>query len=175
MIWRHGMGVALSVVALGLGVNSGQASEGENPGPREGFGVRTGVGIDPDQWVIGAQSVLGQSLGIFRFAPSFDLGFGNDVTTYVLNVDFLLNGGLPRSRSQIYGGAGGALVGWSRGGRGSNDLEVGLNLLGGVRLPTKRSTQYTVEARVGLSDAPDFRFLVGILFGSGTPPPPSGM
>lgn len=140
-------------------------------GPNHGFGVRTGLGLDPDQWVIGAQAVLGRSLGIFRMSPSFDAGFGDGVSTYALNLDLTLNGTLPGSRSQLYAGAGPAIVHWDISGADESDLEVGLNLLGGFRLATKGTTQYTLEARFGLSDAPDFRLLVGVLFGSGQPAP----
>lgn len=139
-------------------------------GPNLGFGVRTGLGLDPDQWVVGAQTVLGKTLGIFRMAPSFDVGFGSDLTTYALNLDLTLDGTLPGSRSQLYAGAGPAIVHWDASGAGG-DLELGLNLLGGFRLATKGTTQYNLEARFGLSDAPDFRLLVGVLFGSGEPAP----
>jgi hypothetical protein len=162
------------VFALPLGfISSADAQEetAAERGPNHGFGVRTGLGLDPDQWVVGAQAILGKSLGIFRLAPSFDVGFGSDLSTYALNLDLTLNGTLPGSRSQLYAGAGPAIVHWDPSDGGASDLEVGLNLLGGFRLATKGTTQYSLEARFGLSDAPDFRLLIGVLFGSGEPAP----
>lgn len=163
--------LALLVAALTcLLPASAAADNGETQGPRAGFGIRSGLGLDPDQWVVGAQALLGKHLGVLRFAPSFDAGFGDDVTTLALNLDLLADVDFPGSRSEFYAGAGPTMVHWAPSG-GEGDLEVGLSLVGGVRLPTSGTTQYNLETRFGLSDTPDFRILVGILFGSGQPSP----
>jgi len=161
--------IGLLVVALTSLAPAPATANDEDRGPRTGYGFRTGLGIDPDQWVVGAQTLLGSSLGVLRFAPSLDLGFGSSVTTYALNLDLLANGEFPGSRSEFYAGAGPTLVHWEFSGDTENDLELGLSLVGGLRLPTSGTTQYNVETRFGLSDAPDFRILAGILFGSGRP------
>jgi hypothetical protein len=152
-----------------LGVWPAHASAQErDTGPRNGYGIRAGFGLTPDQFVLGLQTLLGEKLRILRFAPSFDFGFGDNQTTYALNADFTLHVPLPSTRSQIYLGAGPALVVWNPD-QGGADTEVGLNLIGGTRLATRGRTLYNVEVRFAVGDAPDFRLLLGVLFGSGRP------
>ena len=140
----------------------------ERRGPRNGYGFRLGLGLQPDQFVVGAQALLGQRFKIFRLAPSFDVGWGNDVTTYVLNGDLELHLPLPISRSSLYLCAVAILVCLQFDGA-SNDTDVGVNLLGGLRLATNGRTNYLFEARFGIGDTPDFRLFAGILLGSGSP------
>jgi hypothetical protein len=135
-----------------------------------GFGPRVGFGLQPDQFVVGAQTLLGRSLYIFRFAPSFDLGWGDEVTTYAFNGDFEFQLGVPSTRARFYVGGGVGVTAWDFEASGS-DTEVGLNLLGGARLAGRGSMEYTVEARFGVGDIPDFRLLFGVLLGSGEPAP----
>lgn len=163
------LGSVLLCCAIGvLSVASSSADEAQR-GPRNGYGIRAGGGFTPDQFVVGAQFLLGEKLRVLRLAPSFDLGFGDNVTTYIANVDFLLHSSLPGSRSQIYLGLGPALVVWDHKDTGA-DTEVGLSFVGGTRLATSGRTNYNVEARFGVGDAPDFRILLGIMFGSGRVP-----
>lgn len=138
-------------------------------GPPNGYGLRLGYGGGPQQFVVGAQALLGKRLKYLRFAPSFDAGWGDDVATYVLNLDLGLHVPVPETRSHLYAGAGLGIASWHPRGGGS-DTEVGLNLLAGVRLGTKGRMNYTVETRFGVSDVPDFRLLFGVLLGSGRPP-----
>ena len=135
-----------------------------------GFGPRVGFGVEPDQFVVGAQTLLGRSLYIFRFAPSFDLGWGDDVTTYAFNGDFEFQLGVPSTRARFYVGGGVGVTTWDFESSGS-DTEVGLDLLGGARLAGRGSMEYTVEARFGVGDIPDFRLMVGVLLGSGESAP----
>lgn len=164
---RARISIVLCSLLLGLCPAPVSAQHTE-PAARNGYGIRAGFGLNPDQFVVGAQTLLGEALRILRFAPSFDFGVGDSQTTYALNGDFTLQLPLPRARSQLYLGAGPALVVWNPDGGGA-DTEVGLNVLGGVRLATHGRTVYTVEARFGVGDAPDFRLLLGVLFGSGRP------
>ena len=135
-----------------------------------GFGPRVGFGLQPDQFVVGAQTLLGRSLYIFRFAPSFDLGWGDNVTTYAFNGDFEFSLGIPSTRAHFYAGGGVGVTAWDFESSGS-DTEVGLDLLGGARMGGRGSMEYTVEARFGIGDVPDFRLLFGVLLGTGEPAP----
>jgi len=142
--------------------------------PGLGLGARMGFGIDPDQFVVGVQSLLGRSL-VFRFAPSFDLGLGDDATTYTFNGDFVFHLGVPKSRWRAYVGAGVGVAYWnfeeklglagSQSQPSADDTEIGVNVLGGVRRATEGWMNFNLEARFGLGDLPDFRLLVGVLFG----------
>lgn len=167
----------ITLLALGLALAAGSAVPGRataqevSPPPPKGYGARVGYGTGPDQFVIGAQALLGERLGFLRFAPSFDLGWGDDVTTYVFNGDLELHLGLPRTRSHFYLGAGVGV------GAFDSDVEtdsgVGLNLSLGTRLATRGRANYNIEGRFGVGELPDFRLLVGMLFGIGTPAPGS--
>ena len=148
-------------------ISPSQAQEKE--GPPNGYGARLGFGTGPDQFVAGAQALLGEKLRFFRLAPSIDLGWGDNVTTYMFNADLHFNMPLPNTRSNLYFGGGASLVAWDVSGTG-DDTEVGGTILAGARLGTNGRTNYNVEARFGLGDIPDFRLLLGILFGSGKPP-----
>lgn len=131
-----------------------------------GFGVRLGLGLDPDQFVVGAQTDLGPIFSIARLTPSADLGVGNDVTTFAFNGDIIFRFFLPGSDVSFYGGGGPTLVYWDADAI-DGDLEVGLSLVGGARLPMGGAHLYNLEARLGISDVPDFRLLLGILLGAG--------
>jgi hypothetical protein len=122
-----------------------------------GFGVKAGVGFNPDQFVIGAQYSLGRTLKVLRIVPNINLGLG-DFTTWDFNVDFLLRLILKDSRVGIYGGAAPTLI------TGEGDTEFGGTLIAGVLLPLLRNHSTSIEARFGLGDVPDFRLLGVLVF-----------
>ncbi|MBD3403275.1 hypothetical protein GF420_10305 [candidate division GN15 bacterium] len=134
-------------------------------GPTNSFGVRAGFGIDPDQFVFGGQAVLGQVLKVARFSPSVDVGFGDDLTTVVGNVDLRVHLSPPRAAAGLYVGGGPSLA-WIDPDIGDSDTEIGFSAAGGLMAAMGQSNMYTLEARVGLGDVPDFRLTVGILFGA---------
>jgi len=146
------------MVLLVVGVSGVQAVSGMN------FGVRAGLGLNPDQFVIGGQAILGRALKITRFAPSIDAGFGDDLTTVLFNGDFrvsLLT--LPRTGVSVYAAAGPTLAMYDSD-KGGSDNEIGLTLSGGLRLPMSTLNAYNIEGRFGFGDIPDFRLLFGIMF-----------
>jgi len=130
------------------------------------FGLRAGLGQDPDQFVVGAFAVLGKLGPRARVVPSVDMGFGDNRTVTTLNLDlrwYLIS--LPESGVKIYGSAGPTLALISANKGGSNS-EVGLSLTAGARIPMRGAKRYNVEARFGFGDIPDFRIMLGILFGN---------
>jgi hypothetical protein len=132
----------------------------------KGFGLRTGYGTNPDQFVIGAQAVLGRTLGFMRFAPSIDAGFGNDMTTYLVNADFrLLSLTPPGSPAGLYCGAGLSLAVLDSNNAGS-DIQIGVNVVTGLTFPLGSRSEYNLEVRFGLVDMPELRILFGIMLGS---------
>ena len=159
--------VVAAVLALGAG---GFAQD--RSGPSYAYGIRTGFGLDPDQFVIGAQAKFGRFGGIARVEPTFDVGFGDKMTTYLLNADLRLDIlPLPKSETVVYGGFGPTLAYFDFNGGGDfpddSDTEIGLNLTTGVELPMGRSNSYNFEARFGIGDIPEFRLLLGVYFGGG--------
>jgi len=130
-----------------------------------GFGVRGGYGSNPDQLVFGAQAVFGQFLKVTRFVPSFDFGTGDDITTYTFNGDFRLMMNIPNSSLALYGAAGPTLTYWKADKGDGSDTEVGATLTAGLKFPMGGTGQYNLEARFGIGDVPDFKIMLGIMFG----------
>lgn len=138
--------------------------------PSKGYGLNIGYGTNPDQFVIGAQAVLGKTLGFMRFAPSIDAGFGDDMSTYLFNADFhVLTFSPPGSPAGIYAGTGASLAVFDFSNDGS-DTEIGLNLITGLTFPMGQKNEYNLEVRFGIADMPDLRIQFGIMFGSRAKP-----
>jgi hypothetical protein len=144
-----------------------EATMGESGEGRSGmeFGVRAGYSINPDQFVIGAQAVSRSMSYGLRLAPSVDLGFGDNITTYLFNLDVhFLSARFPKSSSGFYLGVGPAIAVYDFSDF-DDDTEIGVNIVGGLRLPMGSRNSYNIEGRFGFGDMPDFRILLGVLFG----------
>lgn len=118
------------------------------------FGARAGLGIDPDQLVVGASMTFGKAAGIFRVSPVAQLGLG-DVTTFDINVDFLVRLKVEDSGFGFYGGAAPTLV-------FGDNTEFGGTLVAGVNVPLFKSRMSAIEGRFGLGDVPDVRILLTV-------------
>jgi len=118
-----------------------------------GFGIKAGLGMNPDQFVIGAQYSLGKAVGIFRVVPAVHVGFG-DITSFDFNVDFLARLITKDSGFGFYGGAAPTFIV----GDESYD-EFGITLIAGVQVPIIKNKATNIEARFGLGNLPDFRIL----------------
>jgi len=148
---------AIAVIIAGAGVHTTQAQKAE-------FGLRAGFGIDPDQFVVGGHAVFGRYLKVFRFAPSVDLGFGDNMTVFNANGDFRFSLTPPGSATKFYLGGGPTLSHYEFD-AGSGDTEVGISAIGGIGIPMSSVGTYGIEARVGFGDIPDFRALLTLTFG----------
>jgi hypothetical protein len=159
--------VAVIAAALLGPAPSARAGEANNH-----IGIRPlGFGINPDQYVFGFQAALGH-VKIVRFAPSVDIGFGDNQTLTSINLDVLLDVfSPPKVRAGFYVGTGLGLHIISVDNVDDTDTEFGLNLLAGVKLPFGERHYYNLESRfgVGISEVPDFRLLLGVMFGFGDP------
>lgn len=139
---------------------------------RTSMGARAGFGIDPDQFAFGVQAIFnplfndaGSIFSSVQFAPSADVGFGDDLTTFLINGDFrAILFTAPGSNLNFYGKVGPTL-GFIKPKDLDSDTEVGLSLAAGVTMPMSSANMYNLEARFGLGDIPDFRLLFGINFG----------
>lgn len=122
-----------------------------------GFGVKGGIGFDPEQFVIGGQMSLGKALGFVRIVPNAHLGFG-DATTFDLNVDFLARLIVEEKGFGIYGGV---APGWITYDGGS---DFGLTGVVGTQLPIIQGKATNLEVRWSFTQMPDLRILLGLVF-----------
>lgn len=135
-------------------------------GMKRGLGIKAGYSIDPDQFTIGGQSILA-SYGKIDLAPSLDFGTGDGGKVVTLNADGTLNlVTLPRSNITFYVGAGPTLA-LIYPDEGDSDTEIGLSLLGGFKVEAGNNNFYNLVARIGIGDIPEFKILVGYMFGLG--------
>jgi len=151
-----------AVLALAIMLGMGSSAFAQEAASGLGFGVRAGMGLDPDQFVVGAQFSLGKSLKIFRIVPSVDAGFGNSRTTIDLNADFLARLIVENTSFGFYGGGGPTLAFIDRSG-GSSSWEFGISLVAGLQVPIIPKKATNIEARFGILDIPDFRLLLAII------------
>ncbi|HET9952822.1 MAG TPA: hypothetical protein VFS09_13620 [Candidatus Eisenbacteria bacterium] len=118
-----------------------------------GVGLRTGLSLEPDDFLIGVHfksSAVDKNL---FFVPSVEAGFG-DVTMIAGNADlqYIFN---TDSKLAPYAG-GGLTLNWFDNDGGS-DTEFGGSILGGIMLTPKMF----LEVKAGLGDVPDWKFVVG--------------
>jgi hypothetical protein len=156
---RIGMLASTSALLVALGTTPALAQDTLKvaPAPSLGFGLKAGVGIDPGQFVVGAQYSLGKALGIFRIVPNVHAGFG-DFTTFDLNVDFLARLVAKDSGFGFYGGAAPTFAFGDE-----SYSEFGLTLVAGLQTPLLKTNATNIEARFGIGDLPNFRILLVLL------------
>jgi hypothetical protein len=170
----HAMGVGvkglraaalvLTLVILGGMVQPVAAQDqSDHSAVKPGWGLRAGMGLNPDQMVVGAQIGLNKLFKITRLVVSGDLGFFDNVTTLDFNGDLLIPFVIPDSKLGFYGGGGPTLALIDPSG-GSSSWELGLSLVAGMRLPTNTKQDFNIETRFGIGDIPDFRLLLAIFF-----------
>lgn len=158
-------GVLVLLVLSGSTPSGAQESKksDSNQGSTIGaFGVRGGFGLDPDQFVIGAQAALGKKLGVARVVPSVDVGLGSSITTISFNGDLHVRLNMEDTEFGLYLGAGPSVV-YADIEAGSSGWDVGLTLLAGAHIPL-RALPFNVETRFGVGDVPDFRGLIVLEF-----------
>lgn len=132
-----------------------------------GWGLRLGVGDDPDQILVGVHQDFGEFVENLRFQPSLDLGFGDDhtIVSAVLPVHYRFPG---HSSATPYVG-GGLLLAWidrdppGRGG-GASEFEIAPLLAGGVEWPIRETGDALLEIQIPGADAHDAKVFVGWIF-----------
>lgn len=131
----------------------------------KGFGPRLGYGVNPDQFLIGGQAIMGKMFKIARLAPSIDAGFGDHATVVTFNADLQLNLFQPPGSNVKFYGLLGPTLAYIDPEAGNSDTEVGITIGGGIKMPMGSSNMYNLEARIGTGDIPDFKLMLGIYFG----------
>lgn len=123
-----------------------------------GFGLRTGVSVDPDQFYVGAHIDAGPLVDRLWFRPNLEVGFGNDVTLLAVNAE-LAYWFRSQGAWRAYAGGGPALNVYDSDG-GDSHTEAGLNFMLGVA----HRGGFFVEAKVGVFDSPDLKLGFGVTF-----------
>jgi len=122
------------------------------------MGVRTGLSLDPTDFLIGIHFRTGPLSERLHFVPSLEAGFG-DVTMIAGNADLHY---VFKTSSELAPYAGGGLtLNWFDSDGGNSDVEFGGSFLGGILLGQTKLGEMFLEAKIGLGDVPDWKFLVG--------------
>lgn len=138
---------------------------------RHGIGPQAGIGIDPDQFIFGGHAIFGIHGSPIHLGPSLDFGIGDDLTIITLNFDITYDFVIRNSRIVPFAGAGPTLafISWDDnfGRDDDSETEVGLTILGGVKLPAGNRNFINLSARFGVGDIPDIKLMAGYIFGIG--------
>jgi len=133
-----------------------------------GYGPRVGFSVGPDQLVLGGHVTIGEVAQNVTFDPSFDLGFGDNVTTFGFNFDLHYHFEIRETNWRPYAGAGVGIYFYEhdRAGfvRDDSHTEVGGSLVLGSMIPTASSSNFFGEFKLGLGSVPDLKMLVGWSF-----------
>jgi len=133
-----------------------------------GWGPRVGATLDPDQIHVGVHGDLGHLARRVRFQPNLEVGFGDDLTTTALNFEASYRFVDDWDRWSPYAGGGVGLnwYSWDSGvpGHDDTDMDVGLNLLGGIEKGIGGGDRFFLELKLGLVDSPDLKVTAGWTF-----------
>lgn len=130
-----------------------------------GWGIRAGVGEDPDQGVVGLHTNLGEFARAVRFQPSFELGAGDDATIVSLNVPAHYRFSVSSQYTPYAGG--GIVVSYvdfdppHRMSRGDNEVEISALLVGGIEWPLASGNDVFLELGLPTGDIHQAKFIVG--------------
>ena len=123
------------------------------------YGMRAGLSLSPDQFVVGGQMDLGAAIGATRLVPNVELGFGNSLTTVAFNGGLIYD--FPDTPWSLGGELGLNIADHSS---GASSTDLGLSVLGDYRLGLSSGKTLILEAKLGLVDSADFKFTVGWSF-----------
>ena len=171
---RRIAGLALSLLLLvmpGRAAAQSQGSVGSGIGLR-GWGLRAGLGVDPDQGLFGVQWDLGEFTRNLRFQPDIEIGLGDDVLTvyatapvhYVFDVDASFapyaGGGVALGLVSVDDDADPNGNAFGNDGDDDTSFEAGARAIGGLQWERKNGKPFAVEANFGVGDVHDFQVKV---------------
>jgi hypothetical protein len=130
-----------------------------------GIGPRVGFSVDPDQIVIGGHAVIGEIVTNLTFDPSFEIGFGDDLSVISLNFDMHYHFEIRDTEWRPYAGAGIGIhfieADLPPPFQDDSNTEVGGSLILGAGVPTQAGNRFFGEAKFGLGDVPEIKMVVG--------------
>jgi hypothetical protein len=124
-----------------------------------GWGIRAGVGDDPDQGIIGAHWDLGTLTTNLRFQPNFEAGFGDNQNIFGLTLP--LHYVFPVDGSFVPYAGGGAVVAYVDRDRGKSETEVAAALTFGVDIILKSQNKFLIELDVQSGDVNKVKLMFG--------------
>ncbi|MEW5796576.1 MAG: hypothetical protein AB1772_09460 [Candidatus Zixiibacteriota bacterium] len=137
-------------------------------GGYHGWGPRVGLNVNPDQVHFGAHIDLGNLSDRLRLQPNFGVGLGDDVTVGEINfeVNYRFRGRWDVWTPYLGGGLGVLFYDHDNGRRhyDNSDTEFGATFLGGIEKGLASGDRFFLEAKLGLVDTPDLKFLIGWTF-----------
>ena len=116
-----------------------------------GLGLQAGLSLDPDDFIAGLNWTLDPLAKNLYLVPSAEVGFG-DVTMFMGNLDLHYRF-QTSSKLAPYAGGGATFAFYDF--DGGSQSEFGGSILGGLMI----TPQIGLEAKFGLGDVPDFKFL----------------
>ncbi len=129
------------------------------------IGPRVGLGITPDQIVIGGHASFGGFHPDWTLSPILELGFGDHATVVSLDFDAYDHLRLQDSDWRPYFGGGLSINNFNIDEPApfphQSTTETGINLVAGTSIPTSPSAPMFAEVRIGIGDIPDFHAMVG--------------
>lgn len=130
----------------------------------QGWGLRGGLSVDPDQIHLGVHVNLGEFVPNLRFQPNAEIGFGDDAFLLMLNGATFYLFDISESNFKLYAGGELTITYWrvDTPVGDADDVELGLSPLGGIEFPFSRDITGFVELKFGIADVPDFRVTVGV-------------
>ena len=161
----------LLLLAPGWVAAQSQSSVGSGIGLR-GWGLRAGLGVDPDQGLFGLQWDLGEFTRNLRFQPDVEIGLGDDVLTvygtapvhYVFDVDGSFKpyagGGIALGLVNVDEDAEDLPFGNDGNDGDDTEFEAGARAIGGLQWERKNGKPFAVEANFGVGDVHDFQVKV---------------
>lgn len=127
------------------------------------WGLRGGVGVDPDQGIIGVQWNLGNFTRRIRLQPNFELGFGDNAVIGNLGIPIHYRFGNSPNYTPFVGG--GVLLGYinydEKKSGSSSDWFIEPLALVGIEWPLSGGGQLLVELDLSFGDAHDAKLLLG--------------
>jgi hypothetical protein len=127
------------------------------PAHAQDFGVRGGISANPDQVFFGAHVESLPIVDRVHLRPNIELGFGDDVTLFAVNLEAIYKWPLTAPWT-VYAGAGPAINIVKA--PGETDAEAGINFLGGL----EHKKGWFVEAKVGAVESTDLKIMFGYTF-----------
>lgn len=134
------------------------------------FGLRGGLSLGPDQFVIGAQMLAYEFSPRVRLKPNVEVGFGNNLTLIDLGgaVDYAF-GDVDMGGFTPYAGGELGLIMWRWSepflGVSASSTELSLSGLVAVSRPIDGDIDLFFQLEVGISShSPDLKFIAGVDF-----------
>lgn len=151
--------LASTFLVLGALATSGRA----DPIATSGVGPRVGLSLGPDQLQMGGHlDVVGLADQV-RFRPNAVLGLGDDRVSVAVNADVLYRFREQWDAWSPYLGGGPGLR-FDEHDHADEDLDAGLDLVGGIERGLGSGDRFLVEMRLGILDGPDLGFMAGWVF-----------